>query len=313
MSNREINIHLKSNQYFEIQRFIHLSDYFIVKGGRGVGKSYSTYQMALEDLYKELRPFVYCRLKSDEFKGVINSLTEITTPRKILEECGIAFSDIKEPYYSRGNPAKTISVSYICEDEKDLKHFVICYLCDVQTYGSYKGFACDLNHAPKWFIFDEFTNEINIFSGDVEFRTLDLMETFFRERDGKFIMITNNNNENNAFNNLFIDAVTIKITKDKLKRSNNEQYNEYADGHTANYNMKNCKLLKYYYITSRDIVGLYSHDKLNTLIMKHEKFDEVKHAAIKDTSIFDVDCQFLEPWCQHIFRIAKNKHFKLYE
>lgn len=311
MSRRDININLREDQYFEIGRYIHLSDNFVIKGGRGLGKTYSVMGEAWKDVFKDHRPIVYCRLQDTEFKGVIGTLQEHYSAKECLVNANIDFDESYEPSYYRGRPAKTITVKYR-SNSGQLRWFIVCLLCDVYQAATYKGYAAEKGKEPRWFILDEFTNGINMFTGDVELKTLDLIESFFRNRECKVLLLTNNNNENNAFTDVFEDCVFIRITKRRKTKTGNKVFNDYIEGKDIEYDMKSLRLVDYYYLTSKDIVGIYKHTKLGILIMKQENFEDKKSKAKKDKAVFNIDCQFLDDWSKNVFRLAKNDWIRLY-
>lgn len=312
MLNIDINIHLKEDQYFDINRYINKGDIFDIKGGRGVGKTYSCIDKSLKHFFNTQAPLIYCRLQDTELKAIIPIISELYSAENILDNCNIEYDKSYKPIYVRGRPAKTITIRY--KDENgSIQSLLLALLCDVYQAATYKGYAPEKGKEPLYFIFDEYTNGINMFTGDVELKTLDLIETFFRTRKHKIFLLTNNNNENNAFKNIFNECIHIKITKKRKGISNNASFNNYLEGKEIVYDMRSLKLLDYYYITSRDIVGLYRHTKLDILLMKQESFEDKKSRAKKDKGIFDVKCQFIDEWCANVFRLAKRNIIKLYE
>lgn len=312
MLKNNILINLKDNQYFEISRYYDKSNIFNVKGGRGCGKTYSVMKKALEDLFNYHRPVIYCRLMDTEFKAIIPIISEMYTPSEILVNCGIEFDETCQPKFIRGRPAKTITIKYV-DSNKSTQYLLIALLCDIQNASNYKGYAPERGKEPIHFIFDEYTNGINMFTGDVEIKLLDLIETFYRTRPYKIYLLTNNNNENNAFKDTFNECFFIRVIKKRNGISNNKDFNDYIEGRDIDYDYKSLKLVDYYYITSRDIVGVYRHNKLDILLMKQESFEDKKHKAKKDKSIFDIECQFIDKWCENVFRMAKRNIIKLYE
>lgn len=311
-SNKVIDINLKEGQYFEIDRFVNLSDIFIIKGGRGLGKTYSCLKHFMNTFTNEGRPFIYCRLHDDEFKGLIGSLCEIINAEDALIALDIDFDREYGADYVRGRPAKTVSIRYVDSISGKREYLIVAYLCDIYKASKYKGFAPEPGKEPLHFMLDEFTNGINMFTGDVELKLLDLIETFYRTRDYKIYLLTNNNNENNAFSDLFNEFCTIRIRKPARKLTNNVKFNNYLDGIKEEYNDKYLELIGYYYITSRDIIGLYKHSKLGSNVIKQESFSKYNSLAKKDPSIFKVDAQFLDDWSENVFRLAKKSMHNLY-
>lgn len=298
-------------KYFNPGRvFSHNCIFNVVVSARGAGKTYSTFKYVLNNFFKKGQQFVYVRRTEKEMSRVRDNLFDA-----VMYDC---FPDYRIEVVGDKLIAKSV------ENKSDVG--VICgYIMPLSLSNQYKS-----GSYPKvtTVIYDEYINESGKYLKDEPEKLINLLETIFRTRQCRCILLGNESTAYNPFHLSLGIPPHVDEWKDKKRkiyflRFTSESYSEFKkstdfarliegtrygdfildnsnilDSEEAVRKIKGKKEIKCTFMLEGGIYGLYMmYDGRNTsaYIERWEK-EHNRH--------FNLDRVFRE----NTFNVAKNNH-----